>query len=471
MSIFDVYGRMAKTYNCKTAAFRFAVVSKVCGVDTDDVNTLDSPEFRIVSTYKMTETLERLLFLYGAGIIDFTLLNEFLTMGTEIGDILECAENLLIEQQQYYETIRIPNETIIEMIRVCAVARKYMPENQLTFEEARAITDLDCVKIVNGFVKVSDKKLIEMLVKNNEMFAYYNKKDDTLELEDKDVTNILNNEDIDNKKYDSTFYPVLFAPKRIIFYDKVRHLLYGEDFFEHCTKYGEKIDENVLDTYKRYIERIKCLFTVNCYHRKRRICGDKYNSFDYYTNIRNENVKADKTGKILLTPQTEKSTDELIKEAIQEFCSKNPVQNDTILEIHNQGQIRLFAIRGDGYVPVEKDEFRNALFDFNRVWGIIQEYTIDHNIAVRDEKLEIPVELMEKFNDEEKPYAQALIREQYSRQNESKRGKIFSRLSDLVSGAAEDMKKKLAVQQQKQDLKDERAEQMAQRETQVEDVT
>ena len=73
----ELYKRLGSSYDIHTAMYRFAVTSRVFGVCVnEDVMTLSPDEKNIIGTVPMTETLERLLFLYGAGIIDFTVIKK-----------------------------------------------------------------------------------------------------------------------------------------------------------------------------------------------------------------------------------------------------------------------------------------------------------------------------------------------------------------------------------------------------------
>jgi hypothetical protein len=164
------------------------------------------------------------------------------------------------------------------------------------------------------------------------------------------------------------------------------------------------------------------------------------NQFDYFTNVHEDTAGADGTEHIELSILTEETDEKLVNMALHEFSLKVPIQNDTVLEVRNQSRIKLFVYRNDEFIPIEAESFRKQLFDYDSIWQTIQNYAADHNIRAVNGKVEVPLELMELFDDDNKPYAERMIREQYARQIDNKGGKIISKLSDLISNAAEKMK-------------------------------
>ncbi|MBR1444132.1 MAG: hypothetical protein IJ583_11455 [Firmicutes bacterium] len=468
MGLADIYGNQSKGYTVATAAFRFAVVAKVCGVSlTDEVNTLTGGDYKEVRGRPMTETLERLLLLYGAGIIDFTVVEDLLKIKSDISPVLAQAEEFIIEQSEYYEQIRMPIDRIKTIILCCAKSRIYADKNALSFDEARQICLLENVAIVNGFVKIPDYELLKILLENGELFGYLHDGRE-LYIEEKNDS-ILLDPDVQAGNVESGDYPFMINPGRIVYYDKILKLMYSAEFLQYCKKCGHAIDENIMSHYDRFLHNIKCSFTVNCCHRKRKICGDKVNQFDYFTNIKNDSIGYDKSEKIEVKPTEEKSNAELMKMALDEFCTKYPVEENTVLEVRNQGNIDLFVIREEKYIPVESEEFRRPLFDYDAIWGKIQEYATNHSIKVVNGTVEIPVELMQMFDEKDRVYAESIICEQYSRQSESKGGKVFTTLLKLMTDAAVEAKKTSELKQGQAKLKQEQEEKKSKRGTGVEE--
>ena len=68
-----------------------------------------------------------------------------------------------------------------------------------------------------------------------------------------------------------------------------------------------------------------------------------------------------------------------------------------------------------------------------------------------------------KFTDDEKPFAKALIREQYSRQLEQNSKRVISTLSELLTSASEQMAAQQALDAAQAALKKDKAEKKANR--------
>ena len=479
MGLSEIYGRSGNTYNVETALYRFGIISKVWGVPCKyGVKVLTSDNRNMLSSLPMTETLERLLFLYGAGIIDFTVFTKLTAkdmVKVEMTDVIADAEKFLLKQYKDYGDVRFSNDMISQIILCCATARMHFPEEHLTFSDAKYLCSLPTVKIVDNFVKVTGKKLLELMVKNKEKFGTYTITDDNTVITPEYYDNILGNEDVQKGNYAGSGYPISLAPSRVLFYDRIEKLLYGEEFLEYCVTYGHVLDDNYLEEYHRYMERIKCKFTIRAYHRRRNVCGNIYNNFDYCSNINNTAVEPEGEDVIELTPTCHMSIKELDLAAMMKYCEKHEVRNESVLELHNQGKIRLYAFHDSQFIEINNETFRNTLFDYGKLWGTIQNYSTAHGIEVHDGQVEIPVELMRKFTEEEQPFAEALIREQYARQLDQNDRKVISTLSELIASASEDKKKDEQIKKYQADekakQKQELDENMSKRKSATEGVT
>lgn len=468
MGLSEVYKSVGSGYTVNTAVYRFAVVSRVCGVQSDDeLKYLSDEKYRKIQGRPMTETLERLLFLYGAGIVGFEVVEQLLNINKDVSDVLESAEEFLIKQYADYDGLRIPAKVIAKIIQCSAVLKNFADINAVSFDEAREIAAIPCVEIVDGYVKIKNIELFKLLLEIGEDFGYVSPAGDISEPE-ADITNILGNERVNAGDTASPEYPFMLRPKRIIYYERIRKQLYAADFLKYAVENNIPIDADIDEQYERYLRHIKCSFYINCYYRKRRICGDIYNRFDYLGNINNADLIADKSEKIEIHPITENTDEELISMALTEFSVKIPIQNETILEVHNQGKVNLFVFNDNRFIPLVQEELYKNLFDYGAIWGKIQEYVVDHNIKASNGAVEIPVELMEKFSEEEKPFAEALIAEQYSRQCENKGGnRVISNLLDLINNAKTEMERATKQKQLKQAQIKKHEEDMSKREDQI----
>ena len=156
MGLSDVYKNITTDYNVQTAVYRFWVVSKVCGMkDTDEVREMPQNDLNKINFLSMTETLERLLFLYGAGIIDFKTIDRI---------------HKIKDQQEMYERERFPADKLSDVILCSALSKVYAGKDCMTFDDVRNLCSLDSIKIVNGCIKVADKELMDMLLDLGEFF-------------------------------------------------------------------------------------------------------------------------------------------------------------------------------------------------------------------------------------------------------------------------------------------------------------
>ena len=467
MGLSEIYGQGGSKYNVQTALYRFSVLSKVWGLPCRyGVKMLTSENRSTIAGVQMSETMERLLFLYGAGIIDFTVVTNLTTRDmadVDMTDVVADAEKRLVQQCKEYDGVRISDDMVSQVLLCCGAARRYMPEDKLTFDEAVELCTLPTVKIVKNFVKVTDKKLLESMVKNNEKFGICEINDEEVTISPEHNENILGNEQVQNGNTEHRLYPIALSPKRVLFYDKIQKLTYGAEFLEYAVTYGYTLDDDYEEQYRRYMQRIKCRFSIRTYHRRRNVCGEIFNNFDYCSNVNNTAVQPDEEDTIDLSPENHKTDKELIYDAMMKFCEKHKIRDDSVFEIHNQGKIKLYAYHKCQYIEIDNDTFRKALFDYDKLWKTIQDYSTTHGIVVHEGQVEIPVELMDKFTDDEKPFAKALIREQYSRQLEQNSKRVISTLSELLTSASEQMAAQQALDAAQAALKKDKAEKKANR--------
>lgn len=467
MGYSEIYKRLGKKYDVKTALFRFGIISNVWGKPYDDeVRILNDEHRSTIGSTPMTETLERLLFLYGAGIIDFKAISRVVNVDmkeVDVADVIADAEEFVLGQYKEYQEVRISSDMLTQIIVCCAVARRYMPEDKFTFADAKSLCSLPTVKIVDDLVRVTDRELLELMVKNKEKFGNYMKDDEKITITPEDNEHILTNDDVVAGDVDGKYYPIALSPKRVLLYDKIEKLLYGKEFLGYCSTYGYTLDDDYEDQYKRYMERIKCRFSVRSYHRKRNVCGDIFNNFDYCSNINNTAVQPDDEDTVEITPTTHKSDRELIFDAMMKFCEDHEVKNDSVLEIHNQGNIKLYVYHNCQYKEISRDTFRNTLFDYETIWKKIQDYSTTHGIVVNDGKIVLPVEFIRKFPEKDQPFVNALLKEQYERQIDRNNKRVISTLSELMTSASEQMAEQQALDAEQEALKKDKANKKANR--------
>ena len=451
----ELYKKMGEDYDVNTAAYRFAVILKTLNYSLpEDIPVLTSDTASELLTQDMSGQIEKLLFLFGADVITEEDVNRLFGISQDISGVLNEAESFLKMDNKRTEKERMLREVFRTALVCAAVSAQYTSEDErLSFDDARKIIGLKSVEIVNGYVKVRNKNLLELLIKCGESFGHAGTNVEA----DNNIENLLGDEDVRNGNTGSACYPIMMTPKHLKYYDDVFNRAYGADFIEYAVEHDIKPDEQYISRFEQYRSDIKCKFTISSYERKRRICGDKINQFDYFLNVENEKLNVDRRDTVTVDQETEKSEEELLRIALDKYCGKIPVQNDTVLEVLHNQKIMLFVIKDHDYVPLESESFRSRLFDLEEMWGKIIAYTGEHPLKLINGKLEIPIEFINQFDVDIREYAANLIAEQYSRQRGHSMGnKVISKLSELEEDAAEKSGRKQRMREQRERLKQER---------------
>ena len=448
----EIYENLNEKYDVNTAVYRFAVISKSLGVTAEE-ETEEVPlniRTEILSSL-MTAQKERALFLFAAGAITADDLHTLSHISQDICGVLGSAEDFLKEQIKQSEKSRMNREDFINALMCAAISYGYAKE-KLSFEDGRTLAGLKCAKIVKGYVKISDEELFRTLAGYGEPFGNIDIKGQVYE---QTPENIFKSESFKNGDISNDEYSFMLDPKRLIYYEKIYYKPFGKDFIGYAHEHNIPADEDILKRYSVYCAEIKCRFIISSYDRKRNICGDKINQFDYFVNVTGSSIATDHSETIMLSSQVEKSDDELILTALNEYCGRVPVQNDTVLEVRHAGKISLFVIRDGEYLKLKNEDFRKRLFDFDEIWGEITAFTADNPMKLTNGSLEIPVEFLRKFAEQDRGYAENLIREQFLRQRERRNGGgVIGKLDELISHAKETDEKNKALKEQQQELID-----------------
>ena len=451
----EIYNKMGVDYDINTMTYRFGVIMIALGINiTDDIPVL-SPETRIeFLTYKMTPQTERLLLLFAARVITESELINLNNITKDISGVLKNAEDFIKADNNRTEKERMLPEVFRKALICAAVSYKYADDDELlSFDDARKLISLECAVIEEGYVKISHKKLFRLLAENGEPFTYINELDHA----ENNIDNIFGNDEVDKGNTSSDDYPFMMNPKRLIYYCEVFRKPYGTDFIKYAYENGIKADDQFVSRFEKYRRDIKCKFTIDSHERKRHICGDTVNQFDYFLNVESDRMSIDRRETITVDDDTERSDKELMRIALDRFCGKQPVQNNTVLEVLHDRKKFLFIVKDHDYIPLDSEKFRSRLFDFEDVWGKIISYTAEHPLRIVNGALEIPVEFLDIFDADIREYAANLIAEQYSRHFGHKgKNKVITKLSTLEANAAESSGAAQQRREQQEKLKQER---------------
>ena len=453
------FDNIGTVFDVQTAAFRFAVVSKALGYNEEDIPVIPVMYRNKLLKAGMTSQIERIVFLFAAGVITDEELHELflIVKGKDISGQLKDAEDFLKADNNRTERERMPSEIFRKVLKCAAVSVKYTNDyERVSFDDARNIVALDYAKIVDGFVKVSDKELFRLLAESGEHFGYPKEAPKP----DSNIENMFGHEDVQNGVVESENYPYMLNPKRLKYYGEVFGKPYGADFIKYAFAHDIRPDEHYLEKFSDYRRDIKCKFTIDSHERKRYICGDKINQFDYFLNVESERLNVDRRETITLNDAVVRSDDEMMRLALAEFCGKFPTQNETVLEVLHDRKKALYVVKDNDFIPLDPETFRSRLFDFDDVWGKIISYTTKTPLRVVNGVLEIPVDLIRSFDEKDRPYVENIITEQYSSQISHSRGnRVISKLSELEEDAAEKSGEAQKRREQQEKLKEERRKQ------------
>ncbi|MCR5167107.1 MAG: hypothetical protein K6C13_07820 [Oscillospiraceae bacterium] len=453
----DFFKNMNSNYDVNTAVYRFSVVAHAMGMEDDEDIPIVPEKYRSnIMKAGMTAQIERLLFLFAAGVITDDELYELycISKGKDISDLLIGAEKFIKENNERTEKERMLPEVFRKVLMCAAVSATYSDDGEcLSFDDARNIVQLKCADIVNGYVKIGDIELFKLLADCGESFG---NPGEEIYVE-QNLENIFGNDIVKNGNTNSNDYPFMMNPKRLVYYSRVFRKPYGTGFIRYAYENGIKADEQFVSRFEKYRRDIKCKFTIDSHERKRHICGDTVNQFDYFLNVEGDRMSIDRRETITVEDDTERSDKELMRLALDKFCGNQAVQNNTVLEVLHDRKKSLFIVKDHDYIPLAPEKFRSRLFDFEEVWGKIISYTAEHPLKIVNGALEIPVEFLDMFDENIREYAGNLIAEQYSRQlGHRGKNKVITKLSTLEANAAENSGAAQQRREQQEKLKQER---------------
>ena len=452
MSYTDLYSRIGANYNVNTAVYRFAVISSVCGVSvpSDDIRKLDPTIYKTIIGNTMTEQKERLLFLFGADAIDEGLFSELLLSNNDFCDVLADAEDYLVEQARYIESEQISKTKFADILKCCITSFKYRTSDHISFQDALKASDMTRAVISAGYVKITDKDMMQYLIQQGEEFGYFTDNGEFKRCDDISENEVVQNGDISNAEY-----PFILNLSAAIMFDKLFDKAYGKEYIEYCRKRNEIMTES---GYQTYVDEIQCTFQIKCYHRKRKICGEKVNIIDYMNNIKEMTYEPDAEDTIKLTNITDRKENVLIKYAMDAFKDKHPSQKGSIFEVTHIFDIKRYVYNGKDFTAVD-ESYNEMLFNFSELWAKLQENTKTHQIYSVNGQLQIPQPLLDLFDANEREYVKNIIIEQYARQVDKKvKSPVISSLASLKAAAKEEMERANEEKQQQEEAKRQKAQ-------------
>lgn len=456
INAYKVTGKGGRVYSMM---FRYAVISKVFGIEMPkdvEVQILSEDAAVQIKAETHSEKIDRLLFLYGAGVIsEETALQLIITNKSDFFDDITAAENAVITDENSNAEDNLSNEQIESILLCSSNTKKYAEMQPISFAEAQELAGLPHISLVDGLAKVTDSDYYKFLIDLGEQFGTVTK-DDSIRTEE-NPQYLLENEEVKKGDVKSQYYPFPLNLKRLLRYSAVYDKPYGKDFIKFAKENSLPIDEKYESRYEEYIKKIKLHFTVKSYNRKRHVCGDKINWFDYAAAADGsitDNLNADHAKEIDLDVFADYTDKELIRKAIDKFRSIIPLDEGTVIEVYHNSEKTLYLVKKSGLESLDNEKFHVMLFDFNKIWGIIQLCSRSRQIKVIDGKITIPDNFMEEIEPTEREYAERIIKEQYLIMKERRKSnrliRTLSELKSEVKTQRTQQNKQQAVTEQKQ---------------------
>lgn len=326
--------------------WRCAFLAKICGVripDDTEVVCMNEQEKDSVSSEPYSNALAHLLILFGAGYIRFEQMASLARDAKKYEDEILSAESFVIEQSGKDEKEQVSRE-YIENILLCTIESRKHPEIQtVNFEMARSLCEGPYTTIRKGFVYVKDVAFLTVLANVKEPMGgirggaveVFPSERNTGDINQKKIDEELNKGNT-NELPDILF---LVNLKNAYYIQQIYSKPYSVEFITYAKAEGIPFDENFSRKYDEYVLNNKLKVTVSAISRKRNICGDDVNWFDYgTTKYLDKQIiiddKYDVTKEICLADvgKEEQIDDEvLINTAMDRFISENETADKTVI--------------------------------------------------------------------------------------------------------------------------------------------
>lgn len=400
-----------------------------------------------------SEQVDRLILLFGMGVIGENTLKELVLHNKAdfLSDVIELEAQIRADEGKNDESERLPYKTLERIILLCANSKKYDEFSNLTFEQAERLISSSHIITENGFIKC-DKELATLINEVGGQMGYYDENSDSIFIEKPEyIAAAL----ADNYDVSSETAPIVTDYKAILCYSYVYDLLYGREFIKYACDNHIPYDENYAAEYEKYLKKIKLTFNIKAYTKKRNICGNKVNYFDYAFNTVENNelvqtaLNADEeySAEIVLDVNENYTDAELTVKALNKYKNSRQLLDKTVIEIMHGNNILLYIYDSDNFTAIDSTSFRNQLFDFDKIWSVIQLCSRDGSLKRVNNTITIPQKYLNEIEPNQREYAERMISEQYSRMLRNRRvNPLVQSLNDLKVAAEQNME---AIQKEK----------------------
>lgn len=462
----SIYDRIGTDESIITTVYRYAVIAKIFGISiNEDIQLLPEKTINDIRVEDYNPGIDKLAVLFGAGFIDSNTFGYIARNSAAYFDDVSAAEETIISQNGLDEEDKYTPNMIRNAI-LCAVNSKKYPQMQIvTFDEALSAAELPHAAVHDGFLKIKDKEFFRFLVEIGEPIGYITKSDE-IYIEAAENLRLLSDEE-DFKPFGDNS-PFVINALNVIRISKHYDKLYGKDFILYAGQEDMPVTE---ENYNAYLENIKLTFDIRSYARKRSICGAAVNWFDYSdTRNNSDDMPCDYEKTIRLDVSDNYDENELLKKAVDKFRSIYTLADKTMIEIFHASEKKLYLVSDDELVPIGSDTFHRQLFDFSKIWGIIQECSRNGGLRRQGDRIIIPQEMWEEIAPEEREYADRLIRAQYAVICERRKtNKILQSLGELKAAAAAEKSRKEEADKEAAQKKQEYMDKLKKRKPETED--
>lgn len=464
----------AENIDIRTMLFRYTVLSNLFGLKFDNCDSeqkLAKNEISDILKGMYSEQKERLLFLYASGVINHDTLMSLIQYNNAdfLSDIVDMEKYLLNDEGKDINA-RIPYKIYNSAISLCAASKKHSTLEPINFIEAIEALRLDYqhIAVINGLIACDDM-LMDYMRDVGLEFVKYDVGADRVELYDNInndsyyadfksrntfdlnvLADIIQNSPVGNSENGypeetvntAMDYPYIADSRTFLSYLKVYDKAYGKEFL---TQLNGAYTEDIQKAYQTFLNEMKLKFKISGYARRRKICGDKINHFDYdYNTIKDNELvshelkKEDNLNDTINLPETYISMDKsgLMRKALYEYAKKRVLPDKFVAEMYYSEEIYYFVYDRDKDIfnELDTEAFTRDLFNFNKVWSVVRKAAAERKIV--SDGTNVRFIYLNEIPEEEQEYAKALAKEQFEKQQEMRKSSAsMSTLKQLISNA------------------------------------
>ncbi len=369
--------------------WRGAFLAKICNVkipgDTEVVCMSEDEQIQF-SSEPYSDALAHLLIMYGAGYISFEKLSELSRDAAKYSEEIFSAERFIIRQSKNDEKNQVSRE-FIESIFLCTMNSKKFPEIQtVDFDMARSLCEGPYTTIRNGFVFVKDVGFLTLLANVGEpmgslrgdALCVYKGEQFIHEFNGEKIDTVLNDKPKKDNGKELPDMPFLLNLINAYYIQEIYSKPYSVEFIAYAKSEGIPFDEKFSEAFDEYVRNNKLKVKVSAISRKRNICGNEVNWFDYgTTKYLDKKIviddKYDVTADIDLNGDVDKKVqiddDVLIDKAMNKFIEENKPADQTVIEATFCGKIfvYLYDREKNRKILLNNDKFRKVDYENRKV--------------------------------------------------------------------------------------------------------